>query len=129
VREQGLAHSVAHATYSINNRLTFEQIEKLLLLFDSFEAINGSRSRYANEVFQRALNSLTPERMENLKLKYGFEPFSDTPWRVELEKDLAMQRQLLDVVIIEQTAPDTAAMVDMVREVGYFLVSRCHHRA
>jgi hypothetical protein len=31
--------------------------------------------------------------------------FSDTPWRVELEKDLAMQRQLLDVVIIEQTAP------------------------
>ena len=32
--------------------------------------------------------------------------FSDTPWRVELEKDLAMQRQLLDVVIIEQTAPE-----------------------
>ncbi len=31
--------------------------------------------------------------------------FSDTAWRVELEKDLAMQRQLLDVVIIEQTKP------------------------
>ena len=31
------------------------------------------------------------------------------PWRVELEKDLALQRQLLDVVIIEQTAPDEAA--------------------
>ena len=28
---------------------------------------------------------------------------------MELEKDLAMQRQLLDVVIIEQTAPDGAA--------------------
>jgi len=35
--------------------------------------------------------------------------FQDTPWRVELEKDLAMQRQLLDVVIIEQTAPGAAA--------------------
>ena len=30
--------------------------------------------------------------------------FQDTPWRVELEKDLALQRQLLDVVIIERTA-------------------------
>jgi hypothetical protein len=29
---------------------------------------------------------------------------------VELEKDLAMQRQLLDVVIIEQTAPGEPAL-------------------
>ena len=35
--------------------------------------------------------------------------FQDTPWRVELEKDLALQRQLLDVVIIERTAPGGAA--------------------
>ena len=28
--------------------------------------------------------------------------FSGTPWRVELEKELALQSQLLDVVIIEQ---------------------------
>ena len=39
--------------------------------------------------------------------------FQDTPWRVELEKDLAMQRQLLDVVIIEQTAPDGAARAEL----------------
>ena len=84
VREQGLAHSVAHATYSINNRLTFEQIEKLLLLFDSFEAINGSRSRHANEVFQRALASLTPEHIERLRRKHAIEPFSDTAWRKAL---------------------------------------------
>jgi hypothetical protein len=36
--------------------------------------------------------------------------FQDTPWRVELEKDLALQRQLLDVVIIERTAPGGAAV-------------------
>ena len=36
--------------------------------------------------------------------------FQDTPWRVELEKDLALQRQLLDVVIIERTAPGSAAV-------------------
>jgi hypothetical protein len=33
--------------------------------------------------------------------------FSGTPWRVELEKELALQSQLLDVVIIEQApAPE-----------------------
>jgi len=84
VREQGLAHSVAHATYSINNRLSFDQIEKLLLLFDSFEVINGSRSRYANEVFQRALASLTPAHIERLSRKHGLEPVSDTAWRKAL---------------------------------------------
>ena len=36
--------------------------------------------------------------------------FQDTPWRVELEKDLALQRQLLDVVIIERTSTGSAAV-------------------
>ena len=36
--------------------------------------------------------------------------FQDTPWRVELEKDLALQRQLLDVVIIERISPGSAAV-------------------
>lgn len=84
VREQGLPHSVAHATYSINNRLTLRQIEKLLVLFDSFEAINGSRSRYANEVLQQALAALTPERMQKLARTCGIEPFGATPWRKAL---------------------------------------------
>jgi hypothetical protein len=84
VREQALAHSVAHATYSINNRLTFEQIEKLLLLFDGFEVINGSRSRHANLVFQGALAALTPEHIERLSRTHGIEPFSDSSWRKTL---------------------------------------------
>ena len=35
--------------------------------------------------------------------------FSGTSWRVELEKELALQSQLLDVVIIEQTAAERGA--------------------
>ena len=49
------------------------------------------------------------DRFDNWHRLFGLtltDVFSDTPWRVELEKDLAMQRQLLDVVIIEQTALD-----------------------
>jgi len=84
LHEQGLPHSVAHATYSINNRLNFEQIEKLLVMFDSFEAINGSRSRYANEVLQNAIAALTPGRMGRLARTYDIEPFGNTPWRKAL---------------------------------------------
>ncbi len=56
---------------------------------------------------------MTPDRLDDWHRLFGLtliDVFSDTPWRVELEKDLAMQRQLLDVVIIEQTAPDGSAV-------------------
>ena len=51
---------------------------------------------------------MTSDRLDDWHRLFGLtltDVFQDTPWRVELEKDLAMQRQLLDVVIIEQTAP------------------------
>ncbi len=35
--------------------------------------------------------------------------FDGTPWRVELEKELALKRQRLDVVIIEQTGTEASA--------------------
>ena len=59
---------------------------------------------------------MTSDRLDDWHRLFGLaltDVFSDTPWRVELEKDLAMQRQLLDVVIIEQTAPDAAAAVEL----------------
>ncbi|MFO1421594.1 MAG: hypothetical protein U1F59_11795 [Candidatus Competibacteraceae bacterium] len=55
---------------------------------------------------------MTSDRLDDWHRLFGLtltDVFQDTPWRVELEKDLAMQRQLLDVVIIEQTAPGGAA--------------------
>jgi hypothetical protein len=55
---------------------------------------------------------MTSDRLDDWHRLFGLtltDVFSGTPWRVELEKDLAMQRQLLDVVIIEQTAPDGSA--------------------
>jgi hypothetical protein len=59
---------------------------------------------------------MTPDRLDDWHRLFGLtltDVFSDTPWRVELEKDLAMQRQMLDVVIIEQTAPDGTAVADL----------------
>lgn len=80
LREQDLAHAVAHATYAVNRKLSLETIEKLILLFDYFEGINGSRSRISNEVLMDGLSALTPEKIEDLRLKHRIEPYSDTPW-------------------------------------------------
>ena len=39
--------SVSHPLFRVNGRLTFDQVEKLLLLFPRFEEINGARDRAA----------------------------------------------------------------------------------
>jgi hypothetical protein len=80
IKEQNLAHTVAHPTFSINRKLTIEYIERLLLLFDYFEGINGSRSRIGNEIFMNVVTNITPEIIDTLFAKYHIEPYSETPW-------------------------------------------------
>ena len=80
IRNSGLPYSVAHPFYSVNGKLTVGSIEKLLLLFDVFETINGARVAAYNDLFKRILKSLTPERMVCLRKKHLIEPMSVTPW-------------------------------------------------
>lgn len=80
LRDEHVAHSVAHATYSINGKLTFEILEKLILLFDVFEGINGSRNPRYNTIWRQVLSHLTPDDIDRLYQKYHIEPMSDTPW-------------------------------------------------
>ncbi|ADN01435.1 PHP-associated domain-containing protein [Spirochaeta thermophila] len=80
IREEGIAHSVAHATYPVNNRLTVAHLEKLILLFDVFEVINGGRNSYFNNAWKEVLLSLTPAHIERLQRKHHIAPFSSTPW-------------------------------------------------
>ncbi len=80
IREEKLAYSVAHATYAVNRKLTVTHFEKLVLLFDTFEIINGSRSKKNNDPLYKILKSLTKEKIEELRKKHNIEPISDTPW-------------------------------------------------
>ncbi|MBN2754378.1 MAG: glycosyltransferase [Candidatus Goldbacteria bacterium] len=77
---ENLAHSVAHATYSVNNILTLEHLEKLILLFDVFEARNGARDSHSNSVWTEVLSSLTEEHLQRLENKYRIRPASRNPW-------------------------------------------------
>jgi len=80
LKQENLAHSVAHATYSINRKLNRGILEKLILLFDVFEGINGARNRMNSEIWMQILTNLTSEKIDELRVKHKIEPFSNTPW-------------------------------------------------
>jgi glycosyltransferase involved in cell wall biosynthesis/predicted metal-dependent phosphoesterase TrpH len=81
LRSERIACSVAHATYSVNDRLTIDSIEKLILLFDVFEGINGGRNEIHNRTLVEAIESLTPEMIETLRIKHSIDPWSEDSWR------------------------------------------------
>ena len=80
IKENNIAYSLAHATYSVNGKLKLEHLEKLILLFDVFEGINGSRNKIGNNTWMNVLKSLTPEIIDELYDKYKIKPFSEDPW-------------------------------------------------
>jgi glycosyltransferase involved in cell wall biosynthesis/predicted metal-dependent phosphoesterase TrpH len=80
LKSNNIACSVAHATYSVNGKLTIEALEKLILLFDVFEGINGARNQSYNRAWVRALQNLTPAHIDRLFDTYGIEPWSADPW-------------------------------------------------
>ena len=80
LRAEGLAYSVAHATLSVNRKINREGLEKLILLFDVFESVNGTHAARHNQEWTEALEHLTPEDIERLRGKHGIAPFSKNSW-------------------------------------------------
>ncbi len=80
IKENDLAHSVAHATYSVNGTLKSEHLEKLILLFDNFETVNGGRGKRSNKSWEDFLNVLTKEDIKKFKAKHDIEPYSEKIW-------------------------------------------------
>lgn len=69
LNDERIFHAVAHPLYSINDRLTRELFEKLLVLFDLFE-INGSKSREVNDRLVSILKHLTRDSLERIADRY-----------------------------------------------------------
>ncbi|MFO7813914.1 MAG: glycosyltransferase [Pelovirga sp.] len=80
LQQQDLACVVAHATYAVNDRLTLDHLEKLLLLFNNFEGRNGSRSPLHNDSLSLVLSQLTAADMARLEQKHGITPWGESPW-------------------------------------------------
>jgi glycosyltransferase involved in cell wall biosynthesis/transposase-like protein len=83
LRGKKVCHVLAHPLYSVNDRLTIDHFEKLLLLFKNFE-LNGARDAEQNHALRIILSSLTPTDMERLADKHDLEPAFPDPWRKNL---------------------------------------------
>lgn len=81
LNEQMLAHSVAHAANPLNGKLSLEHLEKLVLLFDVFETINGSKTRISNTLWENYLKQLSPSKFSALQAKYDIKSHDSQPWR------------------------------------------------
>ncbi|MGE4579162.1 MAG: glycosyl transferase family 1 [Desulfuromonadales bacterium] len=75
-----ISHFIAHPLYAQNDRLTAGHVEKMLLLFNTFEVVNGSRAARFNLFLQHLLGNLTPRDIEMLADRHDIEPYGDTPW-------------------------------------------------
>jgi glycosyltransferase involved in cell wall biosynthesis len=80
LRRQGIAHSVAHPLFRVNNKLTVWHLERLLLLFPCFEVINGSRHLSNRDLMEWLLSRLTPGLIEDLSAAHDLEPVGESPW-------------------------------------------------
>jgi len=80
VSEQNIAYSVAHATYDQDGLLGFEHIEKLVLLFDVFEVLNGASGSLNNTLLHNYLHSLSESTLRKLEEKHRIKPISRDPW-------------------------------------------------
>ncbi len=78
--EEEILCSVAHPLYRINNRLTIDHVEKLILMFKRFEAINGARHPRAAEIVDAVFRSLTPAVLDEMANRQDMAPTGPEPW-------------------------------------------------
>jgi glycosyltransferase involved in cell wall biosynthesis len=83
LREQNILHVLAHPLFAINDRLTVEHFEVMLLLFDNLE-LNGARSPRENEVLKRVVESLSQTDILRLSEKHHIDPVGKRPWEKRL---------------------------------------------
>ena len=79
--DEDIIYSVAHPLYQVNDQMTVDHVEKLLLLFDRFEAINGARHPRAAEMVHAIWTTLTPEHITEMENRQGMQAWSETPWK------------------------------------------------
>ena len=82
-QQERIFNIIAHPLYAVNDRLTADHVEQLLLLFRNFE-LNGARNSRENQTLKAILNSLTPGDMDRLADKHGIVPAFNNPHQKRL---------------------------------------------
>jgi glycosyltransferase involved in cell wall biosynthesis len=74
LRSQGLAHALAHPLESPNRKLDTATLEKLFLLFSTFETVNGRTAEDLNAGLRTLLGGLDARALRRLSIKHGLPP-------------------------------------------------------
>src|SRR4029079_1713502 len=75
-----LAHAVARPLHRLDGKLKLAHIEKLILLFRHFEAVNGTRDAVTSEVLRFILGGLTEAKIDELANRHGIVPAHVRAW-------------------------------------------------
>ncbi len=81
LKEEEIAHAVAHPFWPVDERLSVDHWERLVLLFRHFETVNGLRAPVLGQVAEFALTRLTPEDIERFATRRKLAPLWEEPWR------------------------------------------------
>jgi hypothetical protein len=79
-RKSGITCAAAHPLLAVNDRLTPDHIEKLLLLFSIFE-LNGDCHPASNRCMEELLDRLSLNDMQRLADKHKLDCVCPPPWR------------------------------------------------
>ncbi|MFL6515919.1 MAG: glycosyltransferase [Chthoniobacterales bacterium] len=79
--QNNIAHAVAHPLYSINGLLQASHLERLILLFKTFESINGLRDALLSDLTQTLLATLTPAKIEEFSTRHNLAPTHPEAWQ------------------------------------------------
>ncbi len=81
LQQQDVTHAVAHPFWPVDERLSVDHWQKLVLLFRHFETINGLRDPLLAQTAEFALSRLTPERIARFAAEQKLQPLWEEPWR------------------------------------------------
>ncbi|MGP1309759.1 MAG: glycosyltransferase [Phycisphaerales bacterium] len=78
--ERNLPHSLAHPLHAQSRGYSVEHLEKCVLLFRSFELINGAHGGPRRDAMERYLRTLSPRRIDELAVKHSLRPLHPRAW-------------------------------------------------
>jgi glycosyltransferase involved in cell wall biosynthesis len=84
LNRERIAHGLAHPLLSPNWRLDAETFGKAILLFPTFEGINGLVDRRLEPDLFTILDRLTPGIIAKLSARHGLEACGEVPWHKAL---------------------------------------------
>ena len=81
LQSEQIVHAVAHPLYSINGKLETSHLERLILLFEHFEGLNGLRDALLSELAQHIFGNLTPQKIDEFANRHNLAPTHPEPWK------------------------------------------------